>query len=107
MKPSTKSTALALAALALLIISSIAASAQQKPPFVWWLFGNGSATENDRASADSEALDQATDQVNSACVGDVEAVVKTGDSCVSTGGEDTPSFTCTVIVKGKCLINKR
>ena len=95
-----------LAATAAVITFSIAAPAQRRSVIIW-VSGSGSATESDRGQADSEALDQATSQVNAICTGTVETVEKTGDNCISIGDGDSPSYTCLVQVKGKCVINGR
>ena len=89
-------------------MASLGAWAQQRRgPVTLWLTGSGTATESDRGSADSEALDQATTQVNSICTGEIETVEKTGDNCIPIGGEGNQTFTCIVIVRGKCVINGR
>jgi hypothetical protein len=97
----------ALIAATLLLIGSFGAVAQQRRTVVLWLTGSGTATESDRGSADSEALDQATTQVNATCTGEIQAVEKTGDNCISLGSEGSSSYTCMVFVRGKCVINGR
>ena len=67
-----------------------------------WTFGGGTAQEDDRDAAVSEALDQATQQANAACMGTVVNVEKTGTTCF--GGGDSP-YTCTVFVKAACKIH--
>ncbi len=94
-------------AASLLLIGSLGVSAQQRKPVILWLSGSGTATESDRSSADSEALDQATTQVNSICTGEVQTVEKTGDNCITLGGEGSQTFTCIVLVKAKCVIGGR
>ncbi len=94
-------------AAALLLFTSIGAVAQQRRPIILWLSGSGTATESDRGSADSEALDQATNQVNATCTGEVQTVEKTGDNCITLGSEGNQTYTCIVLVKAKCVINGR
>jgi len=99
-----------LAAVAVLVTIPIVARAQrEREPVILWLSGSGSATENDRGSADSEALNQATSQVNAECVGEVEIVETTSDNCVTLGGggDTPPSYSCVVLVKGKCVVHRR
>lgn len=67
-----------------------------------WTFGGGTAQEADRASAVSEATDQATQQANAVCTGTVVNVETTGTTCF--GGGDSP-YTCTVFVKAACRIH--
>lgn len=76
-------------------------------PIAIWVTGSGSATENDRGSADSEALDQATNQVNAECVGEIDTVEKTSDSCVTFDGDSSTSYACSVTVKAKCVVRGR
>ena len=97
----------AIVAAALLLIGSFGAVAQQRRTVTLWLTGAGTATESDRGSADSEALDQATTQVNASCTGEIEVVEKTGDNCITIGSEGSSSYTCMVFVRGKCVINGR
>lgn len=69
-----------------------------------WVFGGGTAQEDDRDTAVSEATDQATQQANAICIGTVVTVEKTGTSCF--GGGDSP-YTCMVFVKAACQIQVR
>lgn len=87
----------------LVVLSVSLANTVSARDIVTWTFGSGSATEPDRASADAEALDQATNWANSACAGEVETIIKTGDSCMKLGDDDAAQYTCVVSVKGKCV----
>jgi hypothetical protein len=69
-----------------------------------WVFGSGTAQEDERESAVDEATDNATQQANAVCVGTVVDVVKTGTTCF--GGGDNP-YTCMVFVKAACQIQAR
>ena len=69
-----------------------------------WVFGSGTAQEDDRDAAVSEATDQATQQANNTCMGMVVTVEKTGTTCF--GGGDNP-YTCLVFVKAACQIQVR
>ena len=69
-----------------------------------WVFGSGTATEDDRGSAVSEATDNAVEQANAICIGTVVNVEKTGTTCF--GGGDSP-YTCMVFVKAACQVQTR
>jgi hypothetical protein len=69
-----------------------------------WVFGSGSAQEDDRDSAASDAADYATQQANALCTGEVVNVEKTGTTCF--GGGDSP-YNCLVFVKAACQIQVR
>ena len=69
-----------------------------------YVFGSGTAQEDDRDAAVGEAAGQATQQANNSCMGMVVAVEKTGTTCF--GGGDNP-YTCLVFVKAACQIQVR
>jgi hypothetical protein len=88
----------------LLTIVALAASlmaAAEAKTITTWVFGGGTAQEDDRDAAMSEATDQATQEANATCIGTVVAVEKTGSTCF--GGGDSP-YTCMVFVKAACQI---
>jgi hypothetical protein len=68
-----------------------------------WVSGSGTAQESDRASAVSEATDQATQMANATCIGEVVNVEPTGTSCF--GGDNDSPYTCMVFVKAECRIH--
>jgi len=70
----------------------------------YWVFGSGTAQDEDRQSAISQAYDQATESANATCIGSVVEVERTGTSCL--GGGDSP-FTCVVFVKAACQVHTR
>jgi hypothetical protein len=69
--------------------------------------GFGTGTEADRFQADGEAVEAATEQVNSLCVGEVIDIARTGGGCTDFGTPDAPSFTCTAVMKGECRLPGR
>jgi hypothetical protein len=69
-----------------------------------WVFGSGTAQEDDRDAAVNEATDNATQQANAMCIGTVVNVEKTGTTCF--GGGDTP-YNCMVFVKAACQAQVR
>ena len=73
-------------------------------PITLWVFGSGSAQEDDRDSAVAEATDSAAQQANALCTGMVVNVEKTGTMCF--GGGDNP-YNCMVFVKAACQIQVR
>ncbi len=73
-----------------------------------WVFGTGVATEADRSSAMSEALDSATQQANAMCTGVVTTTEPTGNFCInSTDGDGNTQYSCTAMVKALCEIQGR
>jgi hypothetical protein len=68
-----------------------------------WITGGGTAQESDRGSAVSEATEQATEQANATCIGEVVNVEPTGTSCF--GGDGDSPYTCMVFVKAECRIH--
>ncbi len=71
--------------------------------FIYWVTGSGTAQENDRSAAVSEATDTATQQANAICTGEVGTVETTGTSCF--GGGDNNPYTCLVFVKAECRVH--
>jgi hypothetical protein len=69
-----------------------------------WVNGSGTAQEDNRDSALSEATDAATKQANAICTGTVVDVEKTSTICF--GGGDNP-YACTVFVKAACQLPGR
>lgn len=91
----------------LLTIVALAASVvglAEARTMTMWVFGSGTAQEDDRDSAMSEATDNATQQANAVCIGTVVNVEKTGNTCF--GGGDNP-YTCMVFVKAACQVQVR
>jgi hypothetical protein len=97
-------------ALALLLITfgSLAAYSQQaKKEIRVWVFGSGTATEPDRAAADSEAFDAASTQANAICTGKIDSnYIKTSDVCLKQGSDDDTQYFCAVSVKAQCLLGR-
>ncbi len=89
-------------ALVILMVSVFAVA--EARTITMWLFGSGTAQEDDRDSAVSEATDNATQQVNAICVGTIVDVETTGTTCL--GGGDSP-YTCMVFVKAACQAQVR
>lgn len=72
-----------------------------------WVFGSGSASESDRGSAMSEAVDQATQQANATCVGMVVTTETTGSFCTtSSDGDGNTQYSCTAMVKSLCQVGR-
>ncbi len=72
-----------------------------------WVFGSGSATESDRGSAMSEAVDQATQQANAICTGVVVTTETTGSFCTtSDDGNGNMQYSCTAMVKSLCQVGR-
>lgn len=90
--------------LALVILVMSAFTIAEARTITIWLFGSGSAQEDDRDTAVNEATDNATQQVNAMCVGTVVDVEKTATTCF--GGGDT-SYNCLVFVKAACQAQVR
>jgi len=90
--------------LALVVLVVSAFSVAEARTITIWLFGSGTAQEDDRDAAVNEASDNATQQVNAMCVGTVVDVEKTGTTCV--GGGDMP-YSCMVFVKAACQAQVR
>ena len=72
-----------------------------------YVTGSATATESDRSSADSEALDQATTQANALCIGNVISTSKTMDTCFKIGDGDNAQYTCSVMVRAACELPGR
>jgi len=83
------------------LVASVVGAAEARN-FVYWVNGSGMATEPDRASAVSEATDNATQQANAICTGTVMNVEPTGTLCF--GGTDDSPYVCTVFVKAACQV---
>jgi hypothetical protein len=64
--------------------------------------GAGTGSASDQATADAQAQQQATDQVNALCAGVTRNVEFTSDNCASLGSDDNPSFLCVVTAKAVC-----
>jgi len=90
--------------LALVVLMVSVFTVAEARTITMWLFGSGTAQEDDRDAAVNEATDNATQQVNAMCVGTVVDVEKTGTTCF--GGGDTP-YTCMVFVKAACQAQVR
>lgn len=69
--------------------------------------GLGQGTSSDQASADSQAQQQATNAVNSNCIGYTENVEFTSDNCITLGNSDNPSYVCMVTAKAECRVPTR
>ena len=95
---------LAILGVFLTTLAPAGASAQYTRQNGTWVIGSGTATESDRASALSEATDDATDHVNRACViGSITEIVKTSTNCDKhDDGDGNAEYTCVVQEKGHC-----
>lgn len=72
-----------------------------------WVFGSGSASESDKGSAMSEAVDQATQQANAICTGVVVTTETTGNFCTSSSdGDGNAQYSCTAMVKALCQVGR-
>lgn len=61
----------------------------------------------DRASADQDADQQAQNNMQNSCAGEVVQSRKTGDQCTTNiGDEDNPKYMCTVGYNGMCQIGR-
>jgi hypothetical protein len=80
--------------------ASLVGLAEAKPIFMTVL-GSGVIQDDDRASAASQAADQAVQSANDNCAGTVVRAIKSPPICF--GGGDNP-YTCTVIVTATCRI---
>jgi hypothetical protein len=87
--------------LTLVVLAASVVGVAEAKTITTWVFGGGTAQEDDRDSAVSEATDSANQQVNAICIGTVVNVEKTGTSCF--GGGDNP-YTCMVFVKAACQL---
>jgi hypothetical protein len=73
-----------------------------------WVFGFGNASEPDRGSAISEAIDQATQSANATCLGVVQTTETTGSFCTTSSNEDgSTQYSCTASVKSLCELQGR
>jgi len=87
-------------ALGFCLITTVAAAR----PLVIVVMGSGTATEPDRGSADSEALDQAQSNANMLCTGTVISTAKVSDTCLTIGDQDTSQYVCNVMVRAQCQL---
>jgi hypothetical protein len=90
-----------LTAVAIAILSAVCLLEAREARF--WVFGSGTAQDDDKNSALSQASDAANDQINAECVGRVTSVERTGASCL--GGSDGVPYTCLVFAKGLCEVH--
>jgi hypothetical protein len=72
-----------------------------------WVSGIGNATESDRSTALSEATDQATQQANATCTGEVLNTETTGSFCSTNTDENGTQYSCIATVKALCEIRGR
>jgi len=86
------------------LLASMIGTAEAKDVTLW-LTQIGTAQDSDRDSAANEAAEQATEQTNALCIGQVVAVERTGTSCF--GGDGSSPFTCIVTVKAECQVHYR
>jgi hypothetical protein len=83
--------------------------AQQTHTVIVYTTGFGSATEGDRDSSMGEATQNATNQANAVCAGNVTNTVTTSSGCIKGGpdGNGNYTYSCTASVKDTCEMQYR